>query len=277
MTPPEAPTPIERGYYPTNTPQDRGTSGFDLWHAVIRDAFDSTEFSLLTTSSRNRSAFGEAIGLVAQDAIWNVTGAYPYPTSALTTTIVSTSANDIAAGTGAREVTVTGIDGNWDAVTETIALNGLTPVTLSTNLLRVNLMDIGECGSSGTNEGDIDILHSPTVLGRIDIGLGRSKSAVLSVPNGVGGYIERVVSGIEGNNSANALVGVYTRSVVSPLHGWIQHHNGTATAQKDYEQSFNANFIPLVPGTDCEMRIVTISGGGVPVTGMLYASYLETT
>lgn len=41
---------------------------------------------------------------------------------------VSTSADDAEAGTGARTVTIIGLDGNWNQQTETVTLNGLTTV-----------------------------------------------------------------------------------------------------------------------------------------------------
>lgn len=76
--------------------------------------------------------------------------------------IASTDANDTAAGTGARQLFISGLNNNWDAISETITLNGQTPVNTTTQFLRVNLLLVVEVGSFGGNQGDIFVSSGDT-------------------------------------------------------------------------------------------------------------------
>ena len=59
-------------------------------------------------------------------------GVYAFPTTTDTITIVSSSVNDTnTAGTHARKVLLEGLDGNFNAVSEVINLNGTAPVVSS--------------------------------------------------------------------------------------------------------------------------------------------------
>ena len=48
---------------------------------------------------------------------------YQTPTTAQALEVVSTDANDTAAGTGARTVTVIGLDSTWQEITQTVPMN----------------------------------------------------------------------------------------------------------------------------------------------------------
>ena len=79
-----------------------------------------------------------------------------FPASARIIYIASTSANDTAAGTGARTLTIVGLDANFEPLTESnITLNGQTPVTTTNQFLRVNRLFVDDSGSTNANEGDI--------------------------------------------------------------------------------------------------------------------------
>ena len=76
-------------------------------------------------------------------------------TTADTLDIVSDSANDTVAGTGARVLLITGIDENNLAVEETLVMNGVTPVTTTNSYLGVNRIVVVSSGSVGANDGNI--------------------------------------------------------------------------------------------------------------------------
>ena len=67
--------------------------------------------------------------------------------------------SDSAAGSGAREVTIEGIDDNLDLVTEALATNGSGQSSPSVNSYwRVFRAFVSECGTyGGANDGNIDI------------------------------------------------------------------------------------------------------------------------
>ena len=70
--------------------------------------------------------------------------------------LVSTSVNDTVAGTGGRYVFVTGLDINFNPITEVIVMNGTTPTTNSTQVFNaVNEMQVISAGTSHFNEGSI--------------------------------------------------------------------------------------------------------------------------
>ena len=74
--------------------------------------------------------FNDAVGSSAE-TIWSVGGTYTFPSTATALTVVSSSANDDGnpVGTGARTVTIEGLDANYLPVSETVTMNGTTDVT----------------------------------------------------------------------------------------------------------------------------------------------------
>lgn len=87
-------------------------------------------------------------------------GAYVEPAAAAQRSIVSTSANDAAAGTGARKVRITYYDNALAGpYTEDIVPNGTTAVnTVATNIRFVESMEVIEAGTLKTNGGIISLM-----------------------------------------------------------------------------------------------------------------------
>lgn len=84
--------------------------------------------------------------------------------------VVSASANDTAAGTGARTVKIEGVDSNYLPVAETITLNGTTPVPLvNTSMIGINKFFVVTAGSGLANAGNVDVrtVSGSTVKSRI--------------------------------------------------------------------------------------------------------------
>jgi hypothetical protein len=101
--------------------------------------------------------------------------------------IVSSSANDAAAGTGARTVRVEGLNSSGAWAEEVFTLNGTTPVVSSSTWLRVIRAFIVAAGSGGTNAGAITVKHNTTtanIFSVIKAGRGMSMNAVFTVPAG---------------------------------------------------------------------------------------------
>lgn len=92
------------------------------------------------------------------ETVWDPGGDFVYPTAGETWEIVSDSANDDISGTGARIVFISGLDDNYEPVTETVETNGLTPVvTVRTDWFRIYGVLVISSGSSQANEGDITL------------------------------------------------------------------------------------------------------------------------
>lgn len=94
---------------------------------------------------------------VAANDLWGAAGIYPWMTGATSLEIVSSSASDTAAGTGAQSVTVAGLDLAGAEVTQTVATNGTTAVPLPTQLYRINSVSLGAVGSGLRNLGTISV------------------------------------------------------------------------------------------------------------------------
>lgn len=85
--------------------------------------------------------------------------------------LLSASANDTSAGTGARTVRITYYDATYAGpFTDTITLNGVTPVnTNNSNLCYIEKMEVLTVGSGGSNAGSI-ALRAATAGGGTTIG-----------------------------------------------------------------------------------------------------------
>jgi hypothetical protein len=105
----------------------------------------------------NKFGFNNDVDAGAAEVVASFGGAFNIMTTADTLDVVSTSANDAAAGTGAISILIDGIDENFLRQTEVVALNGVTPVTTINQWLGVNRAVVLSSGSSQYNEGDINI------------------------------------------------------------------------------------------------------------------------
>ena len=134
-----------------------------------------------------------------EETIWDQGGIYSYPTSAIQIKVSSTSANDAAAGTGARTMTVVGLDGNYNEAQETVSLNGQTEVLTDTTFIRVFRAFVETAGSSGTAAGDIYMGNGvvsggvpATVYAKISLGENQTLMALWTVPAGYTGYLTKI-------------------------------------------------------------------------------------
>jgi len=100
--------------------------------------------------------------------------------------VVSSSANDAAAGTGARALSIGYIEhGTLAAKSETVILNGTTPVlTVATNIRFINSMTMISAGSGGKNAGAITATNGGLTYGAISIGHRVQASSYRMVPAG---------------------------------------------------------------------------------------------
>jgi hypothetical protein len=91
-----------------------------------------------------------------EESVWPDGGTVPHPTVASVLKISSSSTNDAAAGTGARTVTIVGLDGDFNEVSETVTLDGQTAVNTTKSYLYVNQFYVTSVGSGGANAGNIN-------------------------------------------------------------------------------------------------------------------------
>jgi hypothetical protein len=121
--------------------------------------------------------------------VWENASTYTYPTSASTLTVVSTSATDVSPA----KVLISGLDSNFDPISETVTLTGTSGVTTTNSYLRVNsLLMTGVASGQTSNVGVITAKQSSNTLAQINAGVGKSQSTVYTVPNGYQFYLSLV-------------------------------------------------------------------------------------
>jgi hypothetical protein len=125
------------------------------------------------------------------EPLWAQSGtSYPTVTAAQTLTISSSSANDTVAGTGARTVAVTYILRSTGAeVTTVFNMNGVTPVTITTDGQAVNSVRVLTIGTGLSNAGVIYVGYGTVtagvpanILSTIVIGKNNAQQAIYTVP-----------------------------------------------------------------------------------------------
>jgi hypothetical protein len=204
--------------------------------------------------------------------IWGNAGLYTgFPAAAEAVRVTSSSADDTAAGTGARTVILNGLDANGNFLAETVTLNGTTPVVTVNSFLRLNRAYVATSGSGNTafNAGTITIQHNVTtanVFATIDIGIGAARTTAYTIPANTTGVLTQLsASGVRASSTFNGVVALYMRLPSSaPI----------LSEQMDISDSLSVSHsirggIYLPAGTDVILRVLTTSANNIVVSGSL--------
>ncbi len=139
------------------------------------------------------------------------------------TEVLSSSANDTSAGTGARTVTVIYIDNDGTVDSQVVTMNGTTPVALTdTSISRVLDFYCSSYGSGGTSAGNITIRAVTGPINRCQILSGRSRAAPgrFTIPEGyVGVYKGFALSNTTVSASAPSKIDYEIEAEINPLTG----------------------------------------------------------
>ena len=104
--------------------------------------------------------------------------------------------NDDSSGTGARAITVEGLDENWAVATENITTNGASASTATTTtftrVFRAYVTDVGTYGVANTGNVVIENGSGGTDLVTIEAGLGQTQTSAYTVPAGKTAYLIRM-------------------------------------------------------------------------------------
>ena len=134
-----------------------------------------------------------------EETVWSQGGDFPYPTSAVTMFVSSTSANDANGGTGANSILIQGLDENYDEVEETVLLNGQTQVATQNSYLRIYRSFVTLCGTGGTSGGIIYVgssgatggVPNTTIYANLHLG-NQTQIAAYTVPAGYTLYVDDI-------------------------------------------------------------------------------------
>jgi hypothetical protein len=134
----------------------------------------------------NKFGYNEDVDTGSAEVIASFGGAFNQKlASGETLDVVSSSTNDTnSSGTGVRQVVVTGVDSNWDLVTEVVNMNGTSTVTTTSSFLGVNRMTIFTSGTADSNVGTITVTAttSGNTMAEMPAGEGTTQQCIFYVP-----------------------------------------------------------------------------------------------
>lgn len=247
-----------------------GTSEpFDLQVARGQVAFHETQFKFGFNPDIDDSL----------ETVWAEGGLYSYLSAASVLKISSSSTDDTSAGTGARTITISGLDANYDEISESVTLNGQTAVNTTQSFLRVFRMIVNTAGSGGQNAGVI-YAGTGTVTsgvpankyGTIAIGDNQTLMCFWTVPRGYTAYLYQV--DISMNTEVANKYG--TVSIVArPEGGVFNIKDKFALSQDIIHQEFK-HPIKFAEKTDLEVRaIASSSNADLAVSAGLDIVYIQ--
>jgi len=169
------------------------------------------------------------VGATAED-LWEVGGAYVFPTAGMGMEVVSSSVEDdpdkggAVPGTGVHSVMIHYLDTSYAEQTETVATNGAGVMpTTATDILRINHFHAVTVGTGGVAAGNVDLRHlaDTPIYSRIGAGSNSAATGVWTVPAAKTAYIVCWGVGTAGGNkdarfflrTTSSLEGVLTAGV----------------------------------------------------------------
>lgn len=203
----------------------------------------------LTTQNKYGINPGVTNNNTPQD-IWEPGGQKVYLTSAETLEVVSTSTNDIIAGTGATSVRIEGLNNDYETIEEVVLMNGTVAVTTVNSFLRVNEIIVINSGSYGTNEGTITFTSSTTneVQGQINPNNGRLEASHFTMPGDKTGVIYYLLFTTGKNDES--LVSLRYRPFAT--NTWV---TGSQLFLYESAPSFSAISAKIPPKTDLRFEV----------------------
>jgi len=188
---------------------------------------------------------------------------YVFPSSASTMTLVSTVNTDTAT------ITISGLDANYNLLTENLVLNGTTNVTTVNSYFRINNIAVS-VGSATNPSGVITLAVGGTIYAQINTttvagvttSIGTSQMAVYTVPNGYTFYGWRygAYSSFNGNSANYTIYRAITNTSSGVQKVIVQTpFNTTYEVQRHYPFGY-------VAGTDLRFQIASSAGTAATVS-----------
>jgi hypothetical protein len=188
-----------------------------------------------------------------EESIWPDGGTVPHPTVASVLKVSSTSASDAAVGVGARTVFIEGVDGDYNVVSESVTLNGTTPVNTTNTYLYVNQLYVTSVGSTGANVGVINVGTGDVTAGvpavlydLIAAGYNQRTTSHYCVPAGCTGFM------------THGLVTVGQASGSTSVTAYLKQHGpdgilrvGAVTTLNNGSVDYNFEYPYVIPEKNC--------------------------
>ena len=184
----------------------------------------------------------------SEETIWDAGGTYTYQSSALAMTVTSAGgATDVGV-----KVTVSGLDGDYNEVSQEVTLNASGVATTTQTFLRVNRAFIsGDTAPTGA----VTITNSSTTYAQISLGENQTLMAVWTVPAGYTAYLlQNNVTAFTEQNNKFAIIRLITRELNGVFR--TQDKHTVVLSQNDINYPLPKSFPEK---TDIEMRGIASS------------------
>ena len=199
--------------------------------------------------------------------IWENAGAYTFPAAAEIMHL--TSSVNTGSDKTSTTVLVQGLDANYTAISETVALNGTTAVSTTKSYLRINSMSV----SAGQPTGIIYLKDSTdtTTYAQINATIGRTQMAIYTVPAGYTFYLSRVDAYTAVNGSSGDYAQYRNYSTTSA-------NVSSASQQAPFVNTYHAQRVmprPFSEKTDIQLQAKTSANTyavSIAVEGFLVAN-----
>jgi hypothetical protein len=173
--------------------------GLDKWYKNAK----SDDFLFEVGVGRTGTHFGlfkygenNQVATAPGSTLWDgkdITGLELYPWIAdgteETLELLSSSANDTLAGSGAKKVRIFGLTKTGLYQVEDISMNGITPVQTIGKYWRFFRAYVVESGARAGAAGNITIRYSSTIVGAIVLGNNQTMMALFTIPLGYTGVL----------------------------------------------------------------------------------------
>jgi len=138
----------------------------------------------------NKFGFNPSVG-AAFETVWDAGGTYSFLASPQLLTV--TSQDETPANDNGVQVTLEGLDGNYEALSETVTLAGLGTATTQNTFLRIHRAYIANGQAPGD---DILIEYNSVTYAQITYDYNQTLMAVYTVPAGYTAYLQNLRVGI---------------------------------------------------------------------------------
>jgi hypothetical protein len=198
--------------------------------------------------------YSTVVGSTAMGPLWegltSSGGNYPFPASAGTISVVSASASDTAV-----TMLIQGLGASFEPITESVALNGTTPVVTTQSFLRINKV----ITTAGNAVGNVTFTRGATVIAQVNAGLGQTQMSVYTVPAGYTLYLTYFQADGNTTTTSGAYMNTRLRTTLNPS-GVI-----LISGQTTYLTSFIIPYgvpVEVVEKTDFEFQFQGSGGAG---------------
>jgi hypothetical protein len=141
----------------------------------------------------------QSVATTSELDVWGVAAAHTFNTANQSMEVLGNVNDVLTTGTGAWTVFVKGQNIAGTEQSETVNMNGTTPVALVNTYSHVYEAYVVTAGSLGTNSGDItiQIASGGAIAARIGATLGETRMAIYRIPAGKTGYLYQWAVGLQ--------------------------------------------------------------------------------